>query len=223
MAIMAIGFSACNDNDGYSIGDIGISWATVHTLDDGKTFYLDSDNYGSLWLGGSRVPNFTPKNGERVVAVFNPLYDNYQGYDMAILLERLYPVLTKDVLFSTTEDTEELGNSPITIYQGHMWVAAGYLNLIYQQNLPSSMPHSINLVYDENGVNTDNEYINLSLHYNDKDDVTNRFAATNVSFDLSELDLSNKKGIYLTINSAVNGEVHLRIDIEKGKGVPATV
>ena len=103
MAIMAIGFSACNDNDGYSIGDIGISWATVHTLDDGKTFYLDSDNYGSLWLGGSRVPNFTPKNGERVVAVFNPLYDNYQGYDMAILLERLYPVLTKDVLFSTTK------------------------------------------------------------------------------------------------------------------------
>lgn len=38
---------SCDDNDGYSIGQFGGSWATVRVL-SGNTYYLDSDYYGTL-------------------------------------------------------------------------------------------------------------------------------------------------------------------------------
>ena len=215
MTLIALGFSSCSNNDGYSIGDIGISWATVKTIGDSKAYYLDSDNFGSLWIGGSRIFNFTPKDGERVVAVFNPLVDNYEGYDMAILLEDLYPVLTKKVITDPTD--ESLGNSPITISKGHMWVAAGYLNLIYQQTQSATAKPTINLVYNEE--NSTDEYIGLDLFYNNSNQNNSYTLPVNVSFDLSTLNLEEKKGIDVTINSIKNGKVTLRIDITDGKEI----
>ena len=38
---------SCDDNDGYSIGDIGRDWATVRVL-SGDTYYLVGDNWGKL-------------------------------------------------------------------------------------------------------------------------------------------------------------------------------
>ena len=38
---------SCDDNDGYSVGDIGVGWATVRVL-SGNAYYLDSDRYGTL-------------------------------------------------------------------------------------------------------------------------------------------------------------------------------
>lgn len=217
MALAAIGFSSCDDKDGYSIGDIGVSWATVKSIGDGKTFYLDSDNFGSLWIAGYRIYNFTPKDGERVVAVFNPLADNYEGYNMAVLLEELYPVITKSVITSDTNE-EELGNSPITIYKGHLWAAAGYLNLIYQQNQSVASTPSINLVYNEES--TTDDYVGLDLCYNNTNQSSSYSLPVNVSFDLSKLNLENKKGIDVTINSATNGKVTLRINLNNGQGNP---
>lgn len=45
---------SCDDNDGYSIGQFGGSWATVRVL-SGNTYYLDSDYYGTLWPAASNV------------------------------------------------------------------------------------------------------------------------------------------------------------------------
>ena len=48
---------SCDDNDGYSIGQFGGSWATVRVL-SGNTYYLDSDYYGTLWPAASNVYGF---------------------------------------------------------------------------------------------------------------------------------------------------------------------
>lgn len=50
---------SCDDNDGYSIGQFGGSWATVRVL-SGNTYYLDSDYYGTLWPAASNVYGFRP-------------------------------------------------------------------------------------------------------------------------------------------------------------------
>ena len=65
---------SCDDNDGYSIGQFGGSWATVRVL-SGNTYYLDSDYYGTLWPAASNVYGFRPVDGQRLAVLFNPLYD----------------------------------------------------------------------------------------------------------------------------------------------------
>ena len=72
---------SCDDNDGYSIGQFGGSWATVRVL-SGNTYYLDSDYYGTLWPAASNVYGFRPVDGQRLAVLFNPLYDNFDNYDL---------------------------------------------------------------------------------------------------------------------------------------------
>lgn len=69
---------SCDDNDGYSIGQFGGSWATVRVL-SGNTYYLDSDYYGTLWPAASNVYGFRPVDGQRLAVLFNPLYDNFDN------------------------------------------------------------------------------------------------------------------------------------------------
>ena len=45
---------SCDDNDGYSIGQFGGSWATVRVL-SGNTYYLDMRI--SSWLSDSKIKN----------------------------------------------------------------------------------------------------------------------------------------------------------------------
>ena len=148
-ALLLITFTSCN-NDGYSIGDFGISWATVKTLGENAEggYYLDSDRYGSLWISSNRVLSFKPAEGERVIAYFNPLTDDYNGYNMAVALNALSPVPTKSIISADDANTEDLGNDPMVILQGNMWVAGGYMNIVYRTTFPETKPHTINLLYD---------------------------------------------------------------------------
>lgn len=122
---------SCDDNDGYSIGQFGGSWATVRVL-SGNTYYLDSDYYGTLWPAASNVYGFRPVDGQRLAVLFNPLYDNFDNYDLAVKVENVFPILTKQVETLTAENEEEIGNDPVTIFKDRIWIANGYLNVVFQ-------------------------------------------------------------------------------------------
>lgn len=68
-------------------------------------------------------------DGQRVITVFNPLWDNYAGYDHAVKLLRLQNVLTKEVETLTPETEEEFGNDPVFIYKGDITISGGYMNI----------------------------------------------------------------------------------------------
>lgn len=215
LAVMPV-LQSCSDDDGYSIGDFTPPlWATVRVT--GNAFYLDSDVWGTLWPVNTDLGWYEAVDGQRVLTVVNPLWDNYEGYDHAVKLLRLQNVLTKGIDTLTPEAEEEFGNDPVVIYQGDITISGGYMNIFFVQNLPSKNKHRISLVrpqadeelYGEDG------YIHLELRYNDFDDVTNRQAYGAVSYNLNSLDITDEtKGIKLKLNSQKNGEVEVTLDLK---------
>ena len=166
-------FQSCDNSDGYSIGDIGASWATVRVL-GGNSYYLDSDRFGTLWISADAARWYKPVDGERVVSYFNPLVDDYNGYDMAIKLEAIYPILTKKVEEITSNNEEDFGNDPIVIMEGDLWVSNGYMNVVFRQNVPANEKHRISLVQGELIDGDSEEYVYLALRYNTYNDKTGR-------------------------------------------------
>lgn len=205
---------SCSDDDGYSLGDFTPPlWATVRTT--GNAFYLDCDVWGTLWPVNTDLGWYKPAEGQRVITVFNPLYDNYEGFDHAVKLLRLQDVLTKEVETLTPETEEEFGNDPVLIYQGDISISGGYMNIFFLQNLPSQTKHRISLLrpQDDRELYGDDGYLHLELRYNDYDDVTERRAYGAVSYNLGSLDITSEtKGIKLKLNSEKNGEVEVVFD-----------
>lgn len=212
---------SCDDSDGYSIGDFSYpNWATVRVT--GNAFYLNSDTWGTLWPINTNMGWYQPVDGQRVVTIFNPIYDNYGEYDHAVRIKHIWHALTKGVEPLTPENEEEYGNDPVFIYKGDITISGGYMNIIFKQNLPKdpNMEHRISLVQrvEEAEVALDEEtaddgYIHLELRYNDYDDLSGVRVAGLVSFNLKDLDITSEmKGIKLKLNSEVNKEVEITFD-----------
>ena len=210
---------SCDDNDGYSIGDFTPPlWATVRVT--GNAFYLDCDVWGTLWPVNTDLGWYEPVDGKRVITIFNPLSDGFDGYDHAVKLLRLYDVLTKEVETLTPETEEEFGNDPVAIFKGDIGISGGYLNIVFQQNLPSEKKHRISLVQRAEDAEVplaeegnDDGYIHLELRYNDYDDLSGVRAPGLVSFNLKELNITSEtKGIKLKLNSEVNDEVEITFE-----------
>ena len=72
-----------------------------------------------------------------MITVFNPLSDEFDGYDHAVKILSLQDVLTKEVETLTPETEEEFGNDPVLIFKGDISISGGYMNIIFMQNLPS--------------------------------------------------------------------------------------
>ena len=215
LAVMPV-LQSCDNDEGYSIGDFTPPlWATVRVT--GNAFYLDCDAWGTLWPVNTDMGWYNAVNGQRVVTVFNPLWDNYEGYDHAVKLLHLQDVLTKEVETLTPETEEEFGNDPVLIYQGDITISGGYMNIFFLQNLPSKDKHRISLVrsQEDDALYDDDGYIHLELRYNDYDDLTGRRAYGAVSYNLNSLDITAEtKGIKLKLNSEKNGEVEVTFDRE---------
>lgn len=208
------------DNDegtGYSIGDFTPPlWATTHVT--GNAFYLDCDVWGTLWPVNIDLGWYRPTEGERVITSFNPLQDDYQGYDHAVKLYTLQPVLTKQVETLTADNAEDFGDDPITIYKGDMSISGGHLNVIFLQDMPSREKHRITLVRpesDEDFIDAEG-YVRLQLLYNTYDDTTPYQAFGAVSYNLKSIDeaIKTAKGVKITLNSKVNGHVEVTFNKE---------
>ena len=175
---------SCDDlDDGYSIGDFSYpNWSTVRVK--GNTFYLESDTWGTLWPINTNMGWYQPVDGQRIITIFNPIYDNYEGYDHAVKIEKIWHALTKSVEPLTSENDEEYGNDPVFIYK-------------------------VPLAEEGN----DDGYIHLELRYNDYDDLSGVRAPGLVSFNLKELNITSEtKGIKLKLNSEVNDEVEITFE-----------
>lgn len=218
---------SCNDDDGYSIGDLGWDWATVRTTGGGG-YYLEGDRWGIIDPITTSIPWYRPVDGERVVTFFNPLADLSNKDGVQVKMEGIQDVLTKEVEEMTTENEADFGNDPIVIYEGDMWLGGKYLNIIFQQNLPRSEKHRISLVESKvvTPLEADN-YIHLELRYNTYKDVTNYWGWGRVSYNLEKFypaveqrDASTLKGFKVKINSEENGERILILDFDHPVAVP---
>ena len=212
---------SCDDSDGFSIGDIGRDWATVRVI-GGGTYYLEGDKWGTMWLAASDVWGYRPVDGERVVCYFNPLYEDFQGYDFAVKLERVSRILTKEVEDLTAENEAEYSNDPVVIWQNDMWISGNYLNLVFQQNVPVKEKHRVSLVRNTTIEYPNDGYIHLEYRYNTYDDLSGYWREGAVSFNLSSLKIDeNTKGLKIKFKTEKGDEE--KVFNLKSVGTPETV
>ena len=204
MTLTAV-FQSCDDNDGYSLGDIGVDYVTVHVLGQG-TYSFTGDKWGTMWPAATAYPIFRPVEGQRALLYFNPLYDNFSGYDVGIKVLDVYPILTKQVEDLTDDNEKEFGDDPVRVTSA--WIGGGFMNLIFQQRVPTTNRHRVSLVQNTLNEYPDDGYIHLEYRYNTYGDTlsTSPVVEGTVSYNLSSLNLKDKKGIKMRINSAKSGE-----------------
>jgi hypothetical protein len=205
---------ACDNDDDYSLDNYTGSWVTVRSVSGSDTnnpsFYLDSDPYGTLWLVNPNLGFYKAVDGQRAVAFYTLLSDKFDGYDHAAKLLDIREALTKETDELTEENAEELGNDPIVVYQGDMGFSAGYMNLVFQQNLPRDPSKKQRISLVEVKPETDDGYVHLKLLYNTYGDTSGRYGQALVSFNLSKLEIpETSKGFKVQLNSEKNGEVEV--------------
>ena len=139
-------FQSCDDDEGYSIGDFTPPlWATVRV--GGGAFYLDCDVWGTLWPVNTDMGWYTPVDGQRVITYFNPLWDNYEGYDHAVKILGIQNVLTKQVETLTPETDEEFGNDPVTIFRTCPPRRSIALALCVRRTMPRCMVRTVMFIW----------------------------------------------------------------------------
>lgn len=206
------------DSDGYSLNDQVVRMATVRVV-SGNLYSLEIDNGKKLWVAASDAYWYKPVDGQRVVANFTLLSDEYESYDHAIKVNFLWNVLTKQVEELTEENEETYGDDEVRIED--MWVGGNYLNIQFRFFLPNHYKHRVSLVKNTTVENPEDGYIHLEYRYNNEDDETSLMRRSLVSFNLGDYApgeaADQYKGIKIRINSVVNGERILTYDFSKNE------
>lgn len=207
LAVMGVTFQSCDDDDGYSLGDVAVDWATVN-VKGAHVYDFTGDRWGQIWPATTDYFWYSPIDGQRVILYFNPLYDNYpEGYDCSVKVLSIKEILTKPIEELTAENEEEFGNDPVDIFEDNMWISGGYLNIIFNQNMPSKVKHLVSLVKNTTITPDQDGYIHLEYRYNTYADTTGYWRNGAVSFNLNSLEITSEtKGIKVKINSAKNGK-----------------
>lgn len=212
---VCLAFQSCDDSEGYSLGDFTApQLATVRSVGV-NSFYLDCDVWGTCWPVNTDLGWYTPIDGQRVVTVFNPLWDNYEGYDHAVKILQMQNVLTLNVEPMTPEDEDKFGTEAIPTTEDGISISNGYLNVFFSCRLPATT--SVNLVYRKDDLTQtttvspeEDGYIHLELRCNTQAEEELPGSYSAVSYSLSTLDgNSGTKGIKLKVNLADAGEKEL--------------
>ena len=133
---VCLAFQSCNDDEGYSLGDFTApQLATVRTV-GGNAFYLDCDVWGTCWPVNTDMGWYLPIDGQRVVTIFNPLWDNYGEYDHAVKILEIQNVLTKRVELMAPQDEDKFGNEAVPTTADGITIGNGYLNVSFVERLP---------------------------------------------------------------------------------------
>jgi len=203
--ILALGFFlsalllySCKDDDGYSLDKAWYSIATVHPLDDSRSYWLTLDSGTSLWPAATNIPWYDPQETKRAFVVYSLLSDEFYGYDHAIKVLDLKSILTKSVSENLGEENDETyGTDPVSI--SDLWIGDGYLNVVFEFNYGGNAVHYINLIESENA---DTPYY-FEFRHNAFNDSKRYSRKGIVAFDLSNID-TNGKEVTLTIQVKTN-------------------
>lgn len=201
-ALLAVG--GCDD-DGYSLGDMWRSIATVENPDRENYFFFQTDGGTRLWTAANDLWGYHPADGQRIIAYFTIISDKPAGssYDHDVIFRGAYNILTKNVVEITEANDEELGHDPIRV--GDLWTGADYLNIEFAV-AGQHKTHYINLGSDPSKEYSDGK-VHLELRHNANGDTPSRNLRGLVSFDLKPLQTAGAESLTLVIHArAADGE-----------------
>lgn len=130
-AMVAFVSTSCKKDDGgHSLGTSYFSLATVDNPQKKPSgFVFTTDSGKEMWVAGTGIPSYGPKNGSRILADYSILYDRPDSdpYDHYVRLNDYYEVLTKDAVVREDGYKGEINGDPI--YVRKIWVSGGYINI----------------------------------------------------------------------------------------------
>lgn len=221
---VCLAFQSCGDDDGYSLGDFTAPQLATVRVVGVNGFYLDCDVWGTCWPVNTDMGEYVPVDGQRVVTVFNPLWDNYGGYDHAVKILEMQNVLTKNVEPMASEDEDKFGNEAVPTAADGITIGNGYLNVFFGGRLPFTT--NVSLVYPKTDLTqtttvgaSDDGYIYLELRCNTNADTEINGTYSVVSYSLSNLTFTaDTRGIKLSVNLPEVGEQELTFELVQQDG-----
>lgn len=189
---------ACNDNHDNDYQNVLTDIATVENPDQATKFGLLLDDSTLLWVAGSEVPYYRPKDGQRIIVDYSLLSENRNGkYKHDVLINDVYEVLTKGIFNITATTQDSIGNDNISIK--NMWIGGDFLNVEFVY--PGyNATHYINLVADASKTYTDGK-IHLEFRHNANNDYPEYNKWGIVSFNLKSLQANTTDSVQLVIHT----------------------
>lgn len=199
VTLIAILFTACNDDEGHSLDTYYVEMATVINPNLNSTFFLQLDDNSLLWTVASNYYNYRPKDGQRIISNYTILWDKTATgkYDYDIKLNSAYNVLTKGIFNITTNTQDSIGND--SVYIDQMWIGSDYLNVEFLY--PGyNKTHFISLVKDNSKLYSDGK-LHLEFRHNANGDAPIYNKSGIVSFNLKAIkDTLSTNDINLAIH-----------------------
>lgn len=186
---------ACNDNDGYSLGDFRISIATV-VPESSQTYSLLLDNGNKLWPAATDV-YYRPQLNQRVFVNYTILSDKIDDYDHYIKVNDIWNVLTKSVIELNAENADSIGNDPVQVNE--FWIGDNYLNVSFSFNYGGIKPHAINMVQNKMDGNPDTDQLELEFRHNSYNSPRSTLYDGFACFDLRPFRVEGKDSIPIFI------------------------
>lgn len=185
LLFLVIPFLWSCQNESDAQGDYWVDIATVSNPGGAKTFYFTLDDSTRLWASSSDLVNYTPKDGQRIVAYYTVLGNKPAGasYDHEVRLNDAYEVLTKNIFNITAQTQDSIGND--YIYIDNIWIGSDYLNVEFVY-AGYNKTHYINLVSDASKTYNDGK-IHLEFRHNSNGDIPSVNQWGLASFNLKKL------------------------------------
>jgi hypothetical protein len=195
-------FSACNDDDGYSLGDMWIGFGIYQN--DGSSDQIVMDNKDVLVSIASNDPNWSDdfENGDRVLLNFTILDEELNDDGTVefyyVKVNDIDNVLMKGIMDITPENEDSIGNDPIIVSE--YWITDSLLNFKLKYWGYSGM-HYLNLVKQPGDITDADQPIQLELRHNANDDRESVPYTAFVSFSLNSLRIDGLDSVSFEFTS----------------------
>ncbi len=214
MIAVMLTFSSCNKNDEELTS---YSYSTLGDIENanGSEYYVNSDKGNKLLI--NNYPNLKQLGigeGDRIFAEFFMNENKNEAYNEVIDIYYVYKVLVKDPIALTAENSEEVADDKIDVY--NITCTDKYLNLWYTFYMGGNETHLLNLVTVDEPKKNEKGYVYVEFRHNSKDDPSLHPYNGIVSFKLDQLKADNPdaKGLIIRVRTYNNGEYFYQINFD---------
>jgi hypothetical protein len=191
--------SCSNDDDGYSLDNVWVSFGIVDNSQDSYSIKLDNGDYIYPLATNINLSQFV--DSSRVLVNYTVLGEiiNAEAYDeYNVKINSMKDILMKGILDITEENKDSIGNDPIIVQNA--WITNNLLNFELKYWGDHKI-HFINLVKQPGELTEEGQPFELELRHNSNGDSDYIPYVAYVSFDLSSLQLSTIDSVKFNVTA----------------------
>lgn len=194
-------FTACNDDDGYSLGDIWVGFGVL-SGEQGE-FNIIMDNNDKLVPVAATYPGWQNQfeTGDRVLVNYTVLDDDLTEEPALyyVKVNGIEDILLKGIMDITEENADSIGNDPIIVED--YWMTDSLLSFKLKYWGLNEI-HFLNLVKQPGELTAEDQPIQLELRHNANGDENAVLYTAFVSFSLNDLRINELDSVQFEVMSS---------------------